>query len=92
MAGFLALAGGIILILELLNNTFSTPDQVESDLGLPVLGIIPDVPENKVEELLNDKASSLSESYRTLRTSLQFTGADQDIKNAARDEFGTIGV
>ncbi len=80
VAWFLALAGGIILILELLNNTFSTPDQVESDLGLPVLGIIPDVPENKVEELLNDKASSLSESYRTLRTSLQFTGADQDIK------------
>ena len=47
---FAMLAAGIILLLELLNNTFSTPDQIEGDLKLSVLGIIPKVPDASMAE------------------------------------------
>ncbi|MEX3011464.1 GumC family protein [Hoeflea sp. TYP-13] len=70
----MVLAAAIIYILELLNNTFSNPDQIEDDLNLPVLGILPKVEEAKISEQLSDQASAMSEAYRSLRTSLQFTG------------------
>ncbi len=79
-AFFAMLAAGIILLLELLNNTFSTPDQIENDLKLSVLGIVPKVPEASIAEDYNNPQSGLSESYRTLRTSLQFTGTDAGLK------------
>jgi succinoglycan biosynthesis transport protein ExoP len=79
-AFFAMLAAGIILLLELMNNTFSTPDQIENDLKLSVLGIVPKVPEASVSDEFNNPQSGLSESYRTLRTSMQFTGTDAGLK------------
>ena len=72
----LALAAALIYILELLNNTFSNPDQVEGELKLPVLGILPSVEEASLAGQLADERSGLSEAYRSLRTALQFTGTD----------------
>jgi len=72
----IGLAGSTIYVSELLNNTFTTPDQVENELKLPLLGIIPFVPEAKVVEELGNPKSSISEAYRSLRTSLQFTGTE----------------
>lgn len=77
---FSAMAAAAIFILELLNNTFSVPDQIERDLKLTVLGIIPATPEDKIAEELKDPKSSLSEAYRTLRTSLQFSGTDSGMR------------
>lgn len=68
------LTGGSIYIYELMNNTFSDPDQIEHELKLPVLGILPFVPESDFAKAQDDPRSSLSEAYRTLRTSIQFTG------------------
>ena len=76
LAMFGALAAGIIYLIELLNNTFSVPDQIETELKLPVLGVIPRVAESgRIEEFANTK-SSVSEAYRSLRTSIQFAGAE----------------
>lgn len=72
----LGLAALAVYILELLNNTFSIPDQVETDLKLPVLGIIPAVAPSEMEDAFDDPNSALSEAYRTLRTSVQFTSTD----------------
>lgn len=69
-----------IFILELLNNTFAVPDQIESELKIPVLGIIPWVDENDLASELADEKSAISEAYRTLRTSLQFSGAEDNLK------------
>ncbi|MEM8750428.1 MAG: polysaccharide biosynthesis tyrosine autokinase [Pseudomonadota bacterium] len=70
------LVGLAIYIFELLNNTFTTPDQVESELNTPVLGIIP-----LVEDPLDtNPQSKVSEAFRTLRTSVQFTGTDTTLK------------
>lgn len=71
-----ALSAAIIYVLELMNNKFSVPEQVESELKLPVLGVIPKVEGAKLTDGLNDPRSSLSEAYRSLRTSLQFSSAE----------------
>lgn len=73
---FLVLAAAIIYVLELLNNTFSNPEQIEKELGLPILGIIPSLDSKDLAAALEDPKSGLSESYRSLRTSLQFSGVD----------------
>ena len=77
MAG---LAAAFVYVLELLNNTFSLPDQIESSLNLSVLGILPKVESENLRDDLNDIRSSLSEAHRTLRTSLQFANADREMK------------
>jgi capsular exopolysaccharide synthesis family protein len=80
---FLASSAGVIFIIELLNNTFSVPDQIEKDLNLTVLGIIPSTADEEIERELQNPKSSLSEAYRTLRTSLQFSGTDDGTKIVA---------
>lgn len=72
----MVLAAAIVYLLELLNNTFSNPDQIESELKLPVLGILPLVEDANIDQQLGEQQSALSEAYRSLRTSLQFTGTD----------------
>lgn len=71
-----ALCAAVIYILELLNNKFSIPDQIETELRLPVLGIVPKAEGDKLAEGLADPRSAISEAYRSLRTSLQFSGTD----------------
>lgn len=73
---FLGISGVIIYIIELMNNAFSNPEQIEKELGLPILGILPLAGAKELELALDDPKSGLSESYRSLRTSLQFSGAD----------------
>ncbi len=72
----LLLAASVIYVAELINNAFSSSDQVEKELGLPVLGVLPLVAEIDLEQQLTNPQSALSETYRSLRTSLQFSGSD----------------
>ncbi|MGS1095782.1 GumC family protein [Aquamicrobium terrae] len=64
-----------IYILELLDSGFSDPEQVETELQLPVLGVVPAVDERDFRQAMADPRSSLSEGYRSLRASLLFSGA-----------------
>ncbi|RWQ23605.1 MAG: polysaccharide biosynthesis tyrosine autokinase [Mesorhizobium sp.] len=73
---FLALSASIIYIIELLNNTFTNPEQIEKELGLAMLGILPHVDDRELIASIADPKSGLSEAYRSLRTSLQFSGAE----------------
>ncbi|HCL67702.1 MAG TPA: exopolysaccharide biosynthesis protein, partial [Rhizobium sp.] len=72
----LLLAASVIYVAELINNVFSSSDQVEKELSLPVLGVLPLVAEIDLEQHLTNPQSALSETYRSLRTSLQFSGAE----------------
>lgn len=74
--GFLAglgLALAIAFGLDFLDETFKVPDEVEKETGLSVIGIVP-LPKGGVtmESAMLDQRSSVSEAYRSLRTSLQF--------------------
>ncbi|RVA03370.1 polysaccharide biosynthesis tyrosine autokinase [Mesorhizobium sp. M7A.F.Ca.US.001.02.1.1] len=76
LALFMALAASIIYIIELLNNTFTNPEQIEKELGLTMLGILPLVGDRELIASIADQKSGLSEAYRSLRTSLQFSGVE----------------
>jgi len=81
LAIFASLAVCIIYILEMMNNTFAVPDQLEQELKVPLLGIIPYATESQIQNSFDDDKSVLSEAYRSLRTSLQFTGTENDLKS-----------
>ena len=66
-----------IYVLELLDDTFKTPEDVEQSLQVPVLGLVPLLPKTStVEKALSDPHSALSEAFRSVRTALQFSTKD----------------
>lgn len=68
--GFLIGVGAAVL-LEILDDRFKSPEEVEKILGIPVLGIIPKTEDPDVA--LSDNKSPVTEAYRSLRTSIQFS-------------------
>jgi capsular exopolysaccharide synthesis family protein len=80
----LLLAALVVAILETLDQTFSTPDELERFTGLPVLGLIPNAPitarGNILKFAVSRPTSPFVEAVRNLRTSIQLTGVDGDVK------------
>ncbi|HOE35423.1 MAG: polysaccharide biosynthesis tyrosine autokinase [Chloroflexi bacterium] len=87
------LAGGIGLLVtaavaflvEFLDDTIKTPDEVKDQLGLPVIGLIGELrKKNKDEKLGNYVAyhprSPVSEAFRALRTNLEYSGIDAPLR------------
>ena len=68
----LVLGIAIALVLEKLDDTVKTPEDIERKLRVSVLGLVPLVPEGEFAAALAAPRSSLAEAYRSLRTSLQF--------------------
>jgi capsular exopolysaccharide synthesis family protein len=76
IAALLGLGLGVVLafLLEALDETLASPDDVESKLALPVLGVIPLLEKGvQPKEALDDIRSSFAEAYYSLRTALQFS-------------------
>jgi capsular exopolysaccharide synthesis family protein len=62
------------LVLEFVNDTIKTPDDVRDKLQLASLGVIPQKQgQTSLAEELKDQSSAVSEAYFSLRTSLQFS-------------------
>lgn len=68
----------VALVLEFLDDTLKTPEDIEQRLKLAVLGIIPRLVKQSPEEAVKDPRSAFSESYRSVRTALQFS-TDQGV-------------
>lgn len=76
IAALLGLGLGVTaaFIMEALDETIASPDDVESKLGLPLLAVIPLLERGVTpQEALRDVRSSFSEAYYSLRTALQFS-------------------
>ena len=78
IAIFLGLAGGIGLafLFEHLDDTIKQSDEIEQQLGLPVLGVIPFSRTDSGAKLYHenyDTRSHFAEAHRSLRTALQFS-------------------
>jgi capsular exopolysaccharide synthesis family protein len=60
--------------LDFLDETFKSPEDVEKEVGLPVVGVVP-LPKGSggITAALQDQRSPVSEAFRSLRTSLQFS-------------------
>lgn len=76
IAALLGLIFGVLtaMLLELLDESIQTPEDIETKLGLPLLGAIPTPPRGvTVDQALQDPRSAVSEAYYSVRTALQFS-------------------
>jgi polysaccharide biosynthesis transport protein len=79
----IALAAGLLLGvlaalgLDYLDDSFKSPEDIERETGLSVMGVIPKPKSVADLELeLQDPRSALAEAYRSLRTGLQFATSE----------------
>ncbi len=79
----LTLAVGGAFLIEYIDDTLKSPDDVEQSLKLSSLGLIARIagasPEEKVVTARHPRASH-SEAYRVLRTNIQVANVDQPVK------------
>jgi len=86
---FTGLFLGLLLafLLEYLQNTFRLPHDVETKLGLPLLGILPMLSEENILEAAPERyafsphtSSAFIEGLNYIRTNLMFTNIDVKVK------------
>jgi non-specific protein-tyrosine kinase len=77
----LMLAVGVIFLIEALDDTIKTPDDVKKTLGLPVLGVIAkhDAEDGKPITSTTPR-SPVAEAFRSLRTNIQYTAIDSPLE------------
>lgn len=68
----LLVAALFVAMRDYLDTSIRSPADVESKLGLPLLGLIPRPNDQSLEESLADPKSGISESYRSLATNLRY--------------------
>lgn len=79
----LMLAAGIVFLVEYLDDTLKTPDEVERILGVPVLGFIAEMQyKGKGNEVYvaRQPRSPVSEAFRSLRTNLEYAAVQKPIR------------
>ena len=79
----LALLGGLMLGVlaaigfDYLDDSFKSPEDIEREVGLPVVGVVPKPKAGfLIEDELLDARSAMAEAYRSLRTGLQFSTSE----------------
>ncbi len=74
--------GGLALFFENLDNTIKSTEDIEKISGIPVLGVIAHSKMGKGTELIvnENKLSSVSESFRAIRTALLFSSPDKPLR------------
>src|ERR1035437_2580817 len=83
--GLLA-AVGIAFLVEYLDDTITSSDEVQEVTGLPTLGVVPVMKGDpkrseiyRLETLLNPR-SPVAETYRALRTNIEFASVDAPLR------------
>lgn len=94
LAGLLA-AGALVLVLELLESGLKTRHEFEAQLGIPVLGAVPDLatvpgahtrprdPMGPADYLIENEGSVFGEAFRSIRTALRIGHSDQRVRSLA---------
>jgi capsular exopolysaccharide synthesis family protein len=80
--------GGLVFLIEYLDDTIRTPDEAEEILGQPVIGTIGDINGSLLKRggkksgvhVANQPRSPIAEAFRSLRTKLEFYNIDQPLK------------
>lgn len=69
-----ALAAGLVFVRNEIDDRLRVPEDVESKLHVPLLGVIPRVGKGEnARDMLDDPKSPLAESYSALRTVLMYS-------------------
>jgi capsular exopolysaccharide synthesis family protein len=82
---------GLTFFFDYLDNTIKSPDDVESRLGLAVLGMVPllQAKEGNIDELLlQNPQATFSEHYKNLRTALLLSSASKPPQNILVTSMG----
>lgn len=79
----LVLAVATAFLLEYLDDTIRTPEDVTKSVGLTTLGGISRIPGDREDKLITIRhpKAAISEAYRVLRTNLQFSSLDKPLKS-----------
>jgi non-specific protein-tyrosine kinase len=83
LAGVMGLLVGVALasLLEALDDSVKTRDDLQKATDLPVLGVIPATPDLDERAVLADEGSpAASEAFRALRTSVQLLRIDRPLR------------
>jgi len=78
----LLITAGIAFLVEFLDDTLKTPDDIKALLDVPVIGFIGELKQNqKSDEVLGvyvakNPRSPVAEAFRSLRTNLEFSSVD----------------
>ncbi len=80
----LMLAAGIVFLVEYLDDSIKTPEDVERVLELPLIGYIAEMQTNGKSEsqvyVSRQPRSPVSEAFRSLRTNLEFSAVDKPLR------------
>lgn len=77
----------LAFLLEYLDNTLKTPEDITRELDMPVLGIIPKMTKKNTPEdfdgiiTSSNPKSPIAEAYRTLRTNIGFDSVDKKYRS-----------
>jgi len=76
------IAGAAAYLLEYLDDTLKSPDEITRLLNLPVVGYISDLDKgvDMRSYVVNQPRSAIAEAFRALRTDLEFSNVDKPIK------------
>ncbi len=81
-AGF-AISSLLIALMYYFDDTVKSEEEIEKEFKLPILGAVPKNKEKMGDKeliIMNDAKSGISEAIRTLRTNLQFSSIDKQMK------------
>ncbi len=80
----LALAGGIAFLVEYLDDTLKTPEDVARALKLPTIGLIGEMEKDSQADgaayVADQPRSPIAEAFRALRTNLEFASVDKPLR------------
>ncbi|MBN2117188.1 MAG: polysaccharide biosynthesis tyrosine autokinase [Anaerolineales bacterium] len=80
----LMLAAGVVFLVEYLDDTLKTPEDVDRLLGLPLIGYIAEMQSKGKTDaeiyVSRQPRSPVSESFRSLRTNLEFSSVDKPLR------------
>ncbi|KUR75519.1 polysaccharide biosynthesis tyrosine autokinase [Novosphingobium sp. Fuku2-ISO-50] len=62
-----------VTVRHQLDDAIHIPEDINGKLGIPLLGVIPSLPQEDLVEALKDPKSHVSEGYSSLRSSLLFS-------------------
>ena len=81
MIGFV-LAGGTAYLLEYLDDTLKTPEDVERVIGQPIIGYVREIDGDEKNQpfVENHPRHPFTEAFRAIRTNLEFFSVDQPLK------------
>jgi capsular exopolysaccharide synthesis family protein len=78
----LMLAIGLVFLVEALDDTLKSPQEIEALFGVPVIGIVAHF-DREQGDLVAEKLprAPVSEAFRSLRTNLQFSSVDRPLRS-----------